>query len=431
MYRKIIQESIDYIEDNIKCDITALELSERAGFSLFHYYRLFHTAVGMPVMQYILRRRLLNAIYEISQGEKMIDVALLYGFGTHAGFYKAFVREIGCTPSQYLKRYRAKKPYRIELLKEEHVMVTQKRVASLLHFWGMEQEKIEDIYYEGTGARNESAFYVGDEYVLKFTANLGKLKSHIAISGALENVGMSAAVPVITLDGREYVTDGELYYCMTKRLKGKQLNVGDMYEGDYEEKARLVGEIIGQLSLALSKVDAVVNEPDLYRSVVDYALPKLKGKLAVPKAVFENYEKIFGEIYRLLPRQVIHRDPNPGNIILSGKNWGFIDFELSERNVRIFDPCYAATAILSETYEEGNDEKLLKWVQIYKNIIYGYDAVAKLTAEEKAAIPYVVLSNQLLALAWFEGQEKFKDLYVTNKKMTEWLAGVFEELLFA
>lgn len=80
MYVKIIQDSIDYIEDNLKCEITALELSERAGFSLFHYYRLFQAAVGMPVMQYILRRRLLNAIYDISCGNKMIDVALLYGF---------------------------------------------------------------------------------------------------------------------------------------------------------------------------------------------------------------------------------------------------------------------------------------------------------------------------------------------------------------
>ena len=54
--------------------------------------------------------------------------------------------------------------------------------------------------------------------------------------------------------------------------------------------------------------------------------------------------------------------------------------------------------------------------------------MVKLTVEEKAAIPYVVLSNQLLALAWFAGQEKFAELYETNKKMTEWMIDVFEEL---
>lgn len=428
MYVKIIQDSIDYVEDNLKCEITAQELSERAGFSLFHYYRLFHVAVGMPVMQYILRRRLLNAIYEIGQGEKMIDVALLYGFDTYAGFYKAFLREMGCTPAQYLKKYKVKIPYRIKLLEEEHIMVTQKRVAGLLHFWGLEQEKITDIYYDGTGNRNASAFYIGEEYVLKFTANLGKLTSHIAISKALEEVGLSAAVPVRTLEGQEYITDEDLYYCLTKRLKGEQLKVGSMYEEDYTGKARFIGEILGQLSLALSKVEAVVNEPDLYGSVVNYAIPKLKGRVSISEEIFARYEKEFGELYHILPKQVIHRDPNPGNIILEKESWGFIDFELSERNVRIFDPCYAATAILSETFAEDNEEKLQKWIDIYKNIIWGYDSVAKLSAEERSAVPYVILSNQLLALAWFAEQEKFRELYEVNVKMTQWLCKVFEEL---
>ncbi len=126
--------------------------------------------------------------------------------------------------------------------------------------------------------------------------------------------------------------------------------------------------------------------------------------------------------------QVIHRDPNPGNIIVAEDKWGFIDFELSERNIRIFDPCYAATAILSESFEPGNESKLLKWIQIYKNIIYGYDDVAKLTAAEKKAVPYVVLSNQLIALAWFEGKEKYQEIFEINKKMTEWLVSVWSEL---
>ena len=39
--RTMIQQSLDYIEDNLKAQITAVELSDMAGFSLFHYYRLF------------------------------------------------------------------------------------------------------------------------------------------------------------------------------------------------------------------------------------------------------------------------------------------------------------------------------------------------------------------------------------------------------
>ncbi len=428
MYREIIQDSIDYIEDNIKCDISAGELSERAGFSVFHYYRLFQSAVGVPVMQYILRRRLLNAIYEIKCGNRMIDVALLYGFETHAGFYKAFVREFGCTPTQYLKLHKVKKPYRINIIEEEQVMVTHKKATSILKKWGLENETISDIYYDGSGNRNENAFYIGKDYVLKFSANLGKLKNHIIISKALEHVGLFAATPVKTLEGEEYIADGELHFCLSKRLEGQQIKVSNMYEGGLVENARFVGEVIGQLSKALESVEVLAKDANVYDSVKNWAIPQLRGKINVSEKVFEDYVENFGELWKNLPTQVIHRDPNPGNIIVAGDKWGFIDFELSERNIRIFDPCYAATAILSESFELGNEPRLAKWIQIYKNIINGYDDVVKLTAAEKKAVPYVVLSNQLIALAWFEGKEKYQEIYEINKKMTEWLVSVWKEL---
>ena len=132
MHLTIIQKSIDYIEDNLKTDITAKELSEMAGFSLFHYYRMFQSAVGLPVMQYITRRKLLNALYDMHCGEKMVVVALDYGFETQAGFYKAFIREFGYTPTEFLNMSKKKKPYRINLFKEEHIMVSHKNVKYLI-----------------------------------------------------------------------------------------------------------------------------------------------------------------------------------------------------------------------------------------------------------------------------------------------------------
>ena len=135
-------------------------------------------------------------------------------------------------------------------------------------------------------------------------------------------------------------------------------------------------------------------------------------------------------LYPKLPKQIIHRDPNPSNIIVSGDKWGFIDFDLSERNVRIYDPCYAATAILSETYEEGNEEKLKKWIAVMKEIAYGYDAVTHLSEEEKEAIPYVILSNQFIATAWFAGKDKFQALFDVNAKMTKWILRNLEQMKF-
>lgn len=418
--RAMIQRSLDYIEDNLQAEITAAELADIAGFSLFHYYRLFQSATGMPVMQYILRRRLLHGVYAISKGSTKIDAALLYGFDTYAGFYKAFCREFGSTPSEFLQSSRAKRPYRIDITKEEHMTVTHKKAAQILKHWNLEGETITDIYYDGTGNKNENACYVGEKYVLKFTANLGKLKKHIEVSKALHSIGLLSAVPVPTTDGAEFIQNGEVYFYLTCRLPGEQMAAHRFADGD----GRFVGEIIGQLHLALSRIEDCVSEADLLATVRDWALPKAKVALNLSDAFCKEYLDTFANLYPNLPRQIIHRDPNPGNIICADDQWGFIDFDLAERNARIYDPCYAATAVLSETFGQHND----KWLGIYRDIICGYDSVAHLTDEERVAIPYVILANQLVCVAWFSDQDKYAEIFETNKKMTAWLIEKFEEL---
>ena len=418
--RAMIQKSIDYIEENLQTEITAAELAEMVHISLFHYYRLFQQATGMPVMQYILRRRLLHGVYAVKQGSTKIDAALLYGFDTYAGFYKAFCREFGSTPSEFLKSCRAKRPYRIDLTKEEHMTVTHKKAAQILQAWNLEGETITDIYYDGTGNKNDSACYVGEEFVLKYTANLGKLKNHIEVSKAIESIGLLSASPVATADGKEYIQDGELYFYVTKRLSGTQMVSHSFGDGD----ARFVGEIIGQLHLALSKIDDCISDADLLATVRDWALPNAKVALNLSDDFCKEYLDTFAALYPKLPRQIIHRDPNPGNIICNHDQWGFIDFDLAERNARIYDPCYAATAVLSESFGKDND----KWLEIYRNIICGYDSVAHLTDEERKAIPYVIFANQFVCVAWFAGQNKYAELFGTNKKMTLWLIDRFEEL---
>lgn len=416
----MIQKSLDYIEDNLCTEIAATELAKMTSFSLFHYYRLFRSATGMPVMQYVLRRRLLHGIYAMKQGSSKIEVALLYGFDTYAGFYKAFRREFGSTPSAFLKFCRAKRPYRIDLIKEEHMTVTPKKAAQILTHWNLEGETITDIYYDSTGNKNDNACYVGEAHVLKYTANLGKLKNHIEVSKAIKNNGLLSAVPVATADGREYIQDGELYFYVTKRLSGTQMVSRDLSKED----ARFVGEIIGQLHLVLNQIDGCVNEADLLATVRDWALPKAKHTLGLSDAFCKVYLDVFADLYPKLPQQIIHRDPNPGNIIRNQNCWGFIDFDLAERNVRIYDPCYAATAVLSETFCKDYDQ----WPTVYRNIICGYDSVVHLTKEEHEALPYVILANQFVCVAWFAGQEKYAELFETNKRMTLWLISKLTEM---
>ena len=298
--------------------------------------------------------------------------------------------------------------------------VTHKKASQILKHWDLESEIITDIYYDGTGNKNDSACYVGEKFILKYTANLGKMQKHIEVSKALESIGLLSAVPVATADGAEYIRDGEVYFYLTRRLPGAQMVSHRFENGD----GRFVGEIIGQLHLALRKIEDPVSEADLLGTVQGWALPQAKQTLGLTDAFCKGYLETFTAMYPKLPRQIIHRDPNPGNIIRAEEQWGFIDFELSERNVRIYDPCYAATAVLSERFGADND----KWLEVYRNIICGYDSVVHLTDEERMAVPYVILANQFVCVAWFAGQEKYAELFETNKQMTLWLIAKFEEL---
>ena len=302
-------------------------------------------------------------------------------------------------------------------------MVSHEKIKEVLKNWELENEKLTDV--------SASVCCVGDHYIIKFSSNRKDVENHISVSLAIESVGLLTATPIKTITGEYVVTNDELYFYLTKRLAGKTIKESIMYIEDYISKAGLIGKIIGQLSIALSKIEVITNQEDIFTTVKEWAIPTLLKKMELPRQFIEKYQNEFGEIYKSLPQQIIHRDPNPGNIILCGDNyWGVLDFDLSERNIRIFDPCYAVTAILSENFEEGNTDKLNKWIDIYKKILYGYDEVVKLSANEWKAIPYVVISSQLISTAWFSEQEKYSELYETNKKMLEWMLLNWDNMLY-
>lgn len=117
-YRVELQKSIDYIESHIHEDITVQALAEMLGFSTKHFYRLFKQNVGMPVGEYIRRRRLAHAIYDLMRGGRILDVAVAYGFETHNGFTKAFKKYYGSSPDNYRHHAAFMLPQPVNLLRQ-------------------------------------------------------------------------------------------------------------------------------------------------------------------------------------------------------------------------------------------------------------------------------------------------------------------------
>lgn len=417
----MIQKSLDYIEDNLKSELSIAELADLAGYSLYHFERIFKRLVGISIARYIKRRRLLHAAFDIASGSKIIDAAYRYGFDTNAGFYKAFVREFGEAPTEYVLAHTVKRPYRIKLIQEEHILITHEKIKSVLEQWKLSGETVSDFYDANSGQRIDNTWRVGERYIMQVGTNVTGLRNHIAVSEKLKAQSFAAALPVKTISGEDFLTEGELYYFVSVRVSGSTLNDRVLFGENGRKLACKLGQAIGKLDHALAEFDFICNEPNLLEQMKNRGIPKLRESGCFTEAFYRDYLAHMEQLYPQLPRQMIHRDPNPSNIISEhGEITGFLDFELTERNVRIFDPCYAATAILSATYEDSTLDRD-KWPEILRNIIAGYDAVVRLTEAERAAIPYMIYSIQMTCIAFFSEFERYRALADTNTQMLKWL----------
>ena len=100
-YIDILQEMLRYIDTHIKEKLSVEKLAARAGFSPYHFCRVFQWGVGYSIMEYVRNRRLAFAASELNSKRLIIDIAIEYGFETHSGFSKAFRRYFGCSPEIY------------------------------------------------------------------------------------------------------------------------------------------------------------------------------------------------------------------------------------------------------------------------------------------------------------------------------------------
>lgn len=116
-YRACIQQSIDYIETHLKQQMAVEELAALVGFSSYHYYRVFDAYVGLPVMEYIRCRRIAHAAAELASSRRILDIALDYGFDTHAGFTRAFSRIYGLSPEKYRFHASGCLPEKVDLMR--------------------------------------------------------------------------------------------------------------------------------------------------------------------------------------------------------------------------------------------------------------------------------------------------------------------------
>ncbi|WP_312700762.1 AraC family transcriptional regulator [Sedimentibacter sp.] len=103
-WTECIGDAISFIEENITEEITIADIAKMVHISPFYFQKGFAMLCDFTVGDYIRCRRLTLAGSEIAASDdKIIDIALKYGYDSPDSFTKAFVRFHGCTPSAVRK----------------------------------------------------------------------------------------------------------------------------------------------------------------------------------------------------------------------------------------------------------------------------------------------------------------------------------------
>ncbi len=95
-----LENAVDYIEEHLCGEITLEKVAQRVACSSFHFQRMFSYVVGISLSEYIRRRRLTLAAFELMQtNEKVIDIAIKFEYDSQSSFARAFQALHGITPT--------------------------------------------------------------------------------------------------------------------------------------------------------------------------------------------------------------------------------------------------------------------------------------------------------------------------------------------
>ncbi|MED1865760.1 AraC family transcriptional regulator [Fictibacillus nanhaiensis] len=109
---KSMNDALEYLEEHLQVEIDFAEVARRAYCSEYHFKRMFSFLAGIPLSEYVRRRRLTLAAFELQNSDiKVIDVAVKYGYSSPDSFTKAFQQMHGITPSEARKNGQSLKAF--------------------------------------------------------------------------------------------------------------------------------------------------------------------------------------------------------------------------------------------------------------------------------------------------------------------------------
>lgn len=285
----------------------------------------------------------------------------------------------------------------------------KKDINEILKNWDLENQHITQI--------QDTTWQVEDAYVLKVYDNLDTLERNLKVLRILDAAKIPVGREVLTKDGETFANVENEGYFLSKKLPGG--NIGAI--GNNTELMKQMGKIIANLHVAFHSCE---QQSEFWNNSL---LEEMTGwvKEALERDGWNSISKdAYGQMligleaeYEKLPVQLIHRDVHFGNFLFQeGEFSGYIDFDLSQRNIRIFDLCYFLLGLLSEEERLGFARE--QWFDFVKMAFEGYEEKIEISEAEKRAVPYVMEAIELIFVAYF--------LEIKNEGLAQGAKQIFE-----
>ena len=246
-----------------------------------------------------------------------------------------------------------------------------------------------------------TAWSVNDDYVIKEYSDRNALLRNIEMFKILHKEGIPVPVLCPLPGGKEFYEKHDKMYLLTSKIKGNSIvNISQCDEAWFFQ----FGTILAKLHLTFRKCEVTLRvwNNSLLEEMKGWVSANLK-KFSPEYISGDEIEKAIMQLsqdYQDLPKQLIHRDVHLGNFLFEGKDFtGYIDFDLSQSNIRIFDLCYFLLGILVE--EDNYRVNVEHWYIVIRQVLDGYHSLAELEQIEKLSIPCVMKNIELLFTAYF------------------------------
>ena len=230
----VMNHVLKYIEEHLEESLNIKRLAEIAGYSEYHFIRMFKRYTNETVMEYFCRRRLIRACEDILLGMRIIDVAIKYGWQSHSAFSKSFNREFGFPPS-LLKTMKLEidciggsymnhiflQTTKIGMSKEELLELLEETMDK--NSIAFAPKKLSEVFKVACNAYKDKKRYSGEEYVTH-PINVSILLAEL---GAEQDIILAGMFCDVSTKGNDANLENELPYDIwniVKRIDNQESN---------------------------------------------------------------------------------------------------------------------------------------------------------------------------------------------------------------